>query len=70
MAFYKNQSDMHAKRAAQSKKNGDQYYAKAMKAKEQGRKEEYEKYMAQAQHYYTAQKENEAKVKRDQGKNW
>ena len=70
MAHYKNQSDMFTKRAEKCKKDGDRFYAQAMKAKEEGNKEKSAEYMAQAQHYYKAQKENEQKAIANAGKEW
>lgn len=70
MAFYKNPSDMHKKRAETCKKHGDFYYAKAMKAKKEGRMDDYNSFMAQAQHYYQSMQENLNKIERDTGKEW
>ncbi|MDZ4201358.1 MAG: hypothetical protein U1C96_04330 [Gallionella sp.] len=70
MAHYKNQSDMFKKRAERCKGDGDRFYALAMKAKEDGDKEKSAEYMAQAKHYYKAQKDNEQKAKEHAGKEW
>lgn len=70
MAVYENQSDMFTKRAETCKKHGDMFYAKAMDAKARGDKEKYNEYMAQAQHQYKAQEENEAKAIEHKGKTW
>jgi len=70
MATYENQSDMFEKRAKKCKKNGDKYYSMAMEAKEKNDIENYKKYIAQSQHYYKSQKENEEKAKEHKGKKW
>ncbi|MBI0158351.1 MULTISPECIES: hypothetical protein [unclassified Snodgrassella] len=70
MAFYENQSDMFKKRAENNKKQGDQYYAMAMKAKDEGNSKEYGKYFVQSQTQYKMQKENELKAKEHAGKSW
>ena len=67
MAHYKNQYDMFMKRAQNNKKDGDYYYAKAMNAKNE---EEKNKYMAQAQHHYKLQKENEEKANKYKDASW
>lgn len=70
MAHYENQSDMFNQRAEKNKRDGDRYYAKSKEAKERGDNIAAEKYMAQAQHHYKSQKENEAKAKEHKGKTW
>lgn len=70
MAFYKNQSDMFKKRAENCKKNGDRFYALAMKAKEEGDTAKHKEYMAQSQDQYKKQAENELESKEHEGKTW
>jgi hypothetical protein len=61
---------MFKQRAEKNKRDGDLYYAKSKEAKEQDDNVTADKYMAQAQHHYKSQKENEAKVKEHKGKTW
>lgn len=68
MAHYKNQSDMFNQRAEKNKRDGDRYYAQSMAAKEKGDEQAAKKYMAQAQHQYNSQKQNESKAKEHKGK--
>ncbi len=70
MAHYENQSDMFKQRAEKNKRDGDRYYAQSKQAKESGDDANAQKYMAQAQHQYKSQKENESKAKEHQGKSW
>ena len=70
MAHYEDQSDMFKQRAKKNKRDGDRYYAQSKEAKERGDDAAAKKYMAQAQHQYKSQKENEAKAKEHKGKTW
>ncbi|QYK00354.1 hypothetical protein [Shewanella psychrotolerans] len=70
MGHYDNQSDMFKQRAEKNKRDGDRYYALSKSAKESGDDKAAEKYMAQAQHQYKSQKENESKAKEHEGKTW
>lgn len=70
MSTYENKSDMFRKRAEKNKKDGDRLYAQAMQAKKNGDEQKYKDLMAQAQHYYKSQKENEAKAKEHEGENF
>jgi hypothetical protein len=70
MAFYENQSDMFLKRAENCKRHGDQLYAQAMVAKEQGDAKKYQEYLVQAKNQYKMQEDNEQKAKKHEGKSW
>lgn len=68
MAHYKDQSDMFKQRAEKNKRDGDRYYAQSKAAKEKGDDQAAQKYIAQAQHQYKSQKDNEAKAREHKGK--
>ena len=71
MAHYKDQEDMFLKRAEKCKKDGDRYWAMALKAESEGKpSEEVEKLKKQAWHYYNAEKENRKKAEEHKGKTW
>ena len=71
MAYYQNQEDMFLKRAERNKKDGDQHWAKANQAEEEGKPaEEIEKLRNQARHYYYSEKENRRKAEENRGKTW
>jgi hypothetical protein len=70
MAHYENQSDMFKQRAEKNKRDGDRYYAQSKDANGRGDSEAADQYMAQAQHQYKSQKENEVRAKEHSGKTW
>jgi hypothetical protein len=71
MAYYENQEEMFLKRAEKCKKDGDRYWAMALRAEAEGKpSEDVEGLKKQAWHYYSAEKENLAKAEEYKGKTW
>jgi hypothetical protein len=70
MAYYKNPTDMHEKRAESNKKKADAEYTQYKDAQERGDSQEAQDHYRKSQYHYNQEKEEKEKAKQDEGKTW